>query len=430
MLANWLPAAFQQPTPNRTKDDLKSLSIEIPLDEISSATNHFAKENRISSGDTGEVYYGEREDGLPIAVKRIVHSKLDEDGWTQDTSIDEEIRVLSKIRHPNIVLLLGFHRNTEHTYLAYEWMAGGDVHHRLRDARTNKGPFGWSERVSVLHDTATGLSYLHCITPKIFHRDIKTPNILLDKSGGAKIADFGLAIRNSSLLKDKLHMTVKMTSGTPGYTDPEYLNTNKMTEASEVFSFGMVILEHLLNQPVARMDKEGALSYPINDLIQPELEDAVSRVMANLDPTAEFPASLARAAAELALRCVDEDVDARPSFVKVAVELKKLNPKAGPNRAMIGADYAAGHGKQAAKMIPRPVDQTILPADFQMQNGFIKRIQREMYRKFFEVQKVPDFRRVIFSNGVLPLMQTNNRSHKKLSLKTDRSDNRLTHTSF
>merc|ERR1719188_2727744 len=103
--------------------------------------------------------------------------------------------MLSKFRHPHLVTLLGWGQHGMSRYLVYEYLAGGDVFQRLRACRRNVGahPFPWNERLSVCLDAATGLSHMHNSTPKAFHRDIKSANILLDRHGTAKMADFGLS---------------------------------------------------------------------------------------------------------------------------------------------------------------------------------------------------------------------------------------------
>merc|ERR1719498_233781 len=110
----------------------------------------------------------------------------------------EEVRLLSKFRHPNLVILMRFARCGNQRFLIYELCRGGDVYHRLQKCTKRGAPFSWEQRISVAFDAACGLSHLHNSTPKVFHRDIKSPNILLDKNGNAKMADFGLAFLSNS----------------------------------------------------------------------------------------------------------------------------------------------------------------------------------------------------------------------------------------
>eukprot|EP00435_Cladocopium_sp_Y103_P003231 s2389_g1.t1 len=130
--------------------------------------------------------------------------------------------------------------------LIYEFLAGGDVSKRLQRSRQQLEPFRWNARLSAAVDAACGLSHLHNVTPRAFHRDIKGPNILLDKNGTAKMADFGL-----SCVSEGAQHKVKQASGTVGYACPEYIRTGIITEGSEVHSFGMVVLELLTGAPPA-----------------------------------------------------------------------------------------------------------------------------------------------------------------------------------
>merc|ERR1719487_2170619 len=132
--------------------------------------------------------------------------------------------MLSRFRHPNLVTLLGWGQQALSRYLVYEFLVGGDVFRRLLKSRQPGGlPFHWHERLSVCLDASTGLSHMHNSTPKAFHRDIKSANILIDKNGTAKMADFGLSLINHKRKGGEWQskaMTVEQISGTPGYACP------------------------------------------------------------------------------------------------------------------------------------------------------------------------------------------------------------------
>ncbi|CAK0879678.1 unnamed protein product, partial [Prorocentrum cordatum] len=138
-------------------------------------------------------------------------------------------------RHPNLVTLLGWGSHQAQRYLVYELLSGGDAFQRLQKsiAPGSTHFFMWHERLSVYLDSALGLSHMHNHKPKAFHRDIKSANILLDKHGTAKMADFGLSCTCDKPGGDNLHKTVKAISGTPGYACPIYAKTGKVTEGSE-----------------------------------------------------------------------------------------------------------------------------------------------------------------------------------------------------
>merc|ERR1740117_2592624 len=179
--------------------------------------------------------------------------------------------MLSKFRHPNLVTLMGWARRDSRRFLIYEFLTGGDAYQRLAKCKDEGKPFPWHERLAMARDAATGLAHLHNATPHAFHRDIKCANILLGPAG-AKMADFGLscvAKTHPSGLKFA-SVQVEFASGTPGYTCPLYVERGRITEGSEAYAFGMVILELLLNKMPAGM-VGGNLVYPIREAIRPDL---------------------------------------------------------------------------------------------------------------------------------------------------------------
>jgi len=162
--------------------------------------------------------------------------------------------------------------------------------------------------------------------PKAFHRDIKPPNILLDIGGGAKMADFGLA----STVKDaRKHLTVEQISGTPGYACPVYIQTGRVNEQAEVYSFGIVLLELLLNQPPALAGPSGEIVYPLLQIVQPNVPGVHKRVLQHLDRTALWPPDVVAAFADHAISCVDMNPNRRPNFETVVKVLRNLSNKTG-----------------------------------------------------------------------------------------------------
>ena len=225
------------------------------------------------------------------------------------------MRVLSKFRHPNLVILMGFAVNGAQRLLVYEYLAGGDVSRRLQKCARENQAFTFLQRLSVALDAACGLSHLHNASPKVFHRDIKTANILLDRNGGAKMADFGLAcLSRSSEYK------VKQASGTIGYACPYYIQRGVVTEGSEVYSFGMVLIELLCNAPPACSGPNpGEILYLVN-----HLQGSVSRTVNMADPKAGWPPAVANKLAELAMSCVSMTENQRPRFVQIVKQLRSL----------------------------------------------------------------------------------------------------------
>jgi len=312
---------------------LKAISLEYSHADLAAATSNFHNSKRLGAGCYGAVYRGEMKDGSDVAIKAIDLSILMGKGeCPQDAGFDEEVQLLSKFRHPHLVTLLGWGQHGLHRYLVYEFLSGGDVFQRLHKSRTGQLNFPWHERLSVLLDAASGLSHMVNATPKAFHRDIKSANILLDRHHTAKMADFGLACTSHH---GGTNVTVKSIGGTPGYKCPVYERSGRCTEGSEVYSFGMVMLEVLTGLAPSSTDPTvpGGISFPIAETVAPGQPGALERMRGG-DATAEWPPILFTELATMALRCVEGE-KLRPSFVdlvrflKVLVERFPKTPKTG-----------------------------------------------------------------------------------------------------
>ncbi|KAL3700827.1 hypothetical protein R1sor_018849 [Riccia sorocarpa] len=201
--------------------------------EMQAATNKFAEKRLLGSGGFGYVYKGQLADGTRVAIK-----KLDKGSTQGDVEFWNEVLIIGAIKHPNVVSLLGYCKSAvgSERILVYDYMPNGSVLDALLDDR--EGAFPWELRFRVALGAATGLEHLHekC-SPKIIHRDIKPSNILLDDNYNARVGDFGLA---KVALNDQSHVTTVVV-GTQGFLDPEYALTGKLTDKSDVFSFGMLL---------------------------------------------------------------------------------------------------------------------------------------------------------------------------------------------
>ncbi|MCO5601070.1 hypothetical protein L7F22_055187 [Adiantum nelumboides] len=209
--------------------DLKEVR-QFSLLELNEATNAFNK--RIGEGGFGAVYYGILSDGQAIAVK--VRSTTSIQGLREFTN---ELTLLSKIRHTNLVPLIGF--CPEQQILVYPYMSNGSLQDRLYGEASCRKPLDWITRLNI---AARGLHFLHTSSGArcIIHRDVKSSNILLDNSMVAKVADFGFSKYAPQEGDSMVSLEVR---GTTGYLDPEYYSTQQLTVKSDVFSFGVVLLE-------------------------------------------------------------------------------------------------------------------------------------------------------------------------------------------
>ncbi|KAH9617870.1 hypothetical protein KSS87_017110 [Heliosperma pusillum] len=204
-------------------------------EELTVATNGFASQNILGAGGFGSVYKGMLLDGREVAVK-----KLKDNSGQGDREFKAEVEIISRVHHRYLVSLVGYCITEYQRLLVYEFVPNGTLHHHLHSS--NKPPMEWQQRVKVACGSARGIAYLHedC-HPRIIHRDIKSPNILVDNNFDAKVADFGLA-KLAQELESNTHISTRVM-GTFGYMAPEYASSGKLTEKSDVFSFGVVLLE-------------------------------------------------------------------------------------------------------------------------------------------------------------------------------------------
>ncbi|XP_062115152.1 wall-associated receptor kinase-like 20 [Humulus lupulus] len=208
------------------------------LKEMKKATNNFSRDRILGSGGFGEVYKGELQDGTVVAIKsaKVGNVKSTE-------QVLNEVGILSQVNHKNLVKLLGCCVDSEQPLMIYEYISNGTLHAHLH------GKFStfldWKTRLKIALQTAEALAYLHssAYTP-IYHRDVKSTNILLDEDLNVKVADFGL----SRLASPGLSHISTCAQGTLGYLDPEYYRNYQLTDKSDVYSYGVVLLELLTSQ--------------------------------------------------------------------------------------------------------------------------------------------------------------------------------------
>nr|POF11971.1 putative leucine-rich repeat receptor-like protein kinase [Quercus suber] len=290
------------------------------FEELKKYTNKFSEENFIGSGGYGKVYRGTLPTGQPIAIKRAQNESL-QGGHEFKT----EIELLSRVHHKNLVSLVGFCFDQGEQMLVYEYVPNGS----LKDSLSGKSgiKLDWMRRLQVALGAARGLAYLHELAnPPIIHRDIKSTNILLDERINAKVADFGLSKPMGDDERDHVTTQVK---GTMGYLDPEYYMTQQLTEKSDVYSYGVVMLELV----TARMPIERG-KYIVRVV---EMAMNKTKVLYNLqeilDPTIGLQASLKglEKFVDLAMRCVEESGANRPAMGDVVKEIENIMQIAGLN---------------------------------------------------------------------------------------------------
>jgi len=320
--------------PRPSDASLNKYSLEYSHEELSQATRDFDPDLLLGSGSFSAVFRGIQTDGCEVAIKAF--------DVPEKAGFEEEVRVLSRFRHPNLVILMGFARRGPQRFLVYELMCGGDVHMRLRKSCAENVAFPWRQRVSAMFDAACGLSHLHNSTPKAFHRDIKTNNILLDRNGTAKVADFGLAC-----LSDTSTLKVGVAAGTIGYACPHYVQRAIVTIASEVYSFGIVILEIFTALPPVTVARTTDGSDIYSFLVSAINGDA-GTAMKMGDGKAGWPLLVSQVLASLGLRCTDAVEVKRPDMKAIVNELRPLRD----------AFDTCSHPEQKAVVNP-PVGQVV-----------------------------------------------------------------------
>ncbi|PNY10188.1 receptor-like protein kinase [Trifolium pratense] len=278
------------------------------LRDLELSTNRFAAGNVIGEGGYGVVYKGRLINGSEVAVKRLLNNL-----GQAEKEFRVEVDAIGHVRHKHLVRLLGFCIEGVHRLLVYEYVNNGNLEQWLHGAMRQHGVLTWEARMKVILGTAKALAYLHeAIEPKVVHRDIKSSNILIDSEFNAKVSDFGLA---KLLDSSESHITTRVM-GTFGYVAPEYANTGLLNEKSDIYSFGVLLLEAITGRdPVdyTRPANEVNLVEWMKMMVGAKrIEEVVDSSLEAKPPTRALKRSLL-----VAFRCVDPDSEKRPKMSQV-----------------------------------------------------------------------------------------------------------------
>ncbi|XP_021899013.1 proline-rich receptor-like protein kinase PERK8 [Carica papaya] len=206
--------------------------------ELEAATERFSEANVIGNGGFGVFYRGVLSDGTVAAIKR-----LHRDGKQGERAFRMEVDLLSRLHSPYLVELLGYCADQNHRLLIFEFMPNGTLHHHLHQPDNQYRLLDWGTRLRIALDCARALEFLHeYATPTVIHRDFRCTSVLLDQNFRAKVSDFGLAKMGSDKINGQISTRVM---GTTGYLAPEYASTGKLTTKSDVYSYGVVLLQLL-----------------------------------------------------------------------------------------------------------------------------------------------------------------------------------------
>ncbi|KAF7849308.1 hypothetical protein BT93_L0989 [Corymbia citriodora subsp. variegata] len=283
---------------------------------LEKASNSFSDSNILGVGGFGRVYKARLDDNKHVAIKKL-------DCGSQDAvrEFENEVDLLSKMQHPNVISLLGYGINDETRFIVYELMQNGSLETQLHGLSQGSA-LTWHTRMKIALDTARGLEYLHehC-NPPVIHRDLKSSNILLDANFNAKLSDFGLAVTDGSQNKNNVKL-----SGTLGYVAPEYLLDDRLTDKSDVYAFGVVLLELLLGRkPVEKLAPAQCQS--IVTWAMPQLTDR-SKLPNIVDPAIKDTMDMKHLyqVAAVAVLCVQPEPSYRPLITDVLHSLIPLVP--------------------------------------------------------------------------------------------------------
>nr|GME12880.1 serine/threonine-protein kinase CDL1-like [Ipomoea batatas] len=300
--------------------------------ELASAVKNFRQECLISEGGYGKVFKGTLQDGQMVAVKQ-----LDRNGTQASKEFSVEVLVLTLLRHPNIVDLIGYCADGEQRLLVYEYMAMGSLEDHLLDLPQDKKPLDWITRMKIASGAAQGLEYLHeKANPPIIYRDLKSSNILLDEDYNPKLFDYGLAKLTSGGGGSNMQMLTPRVMGS-GYYAPEYERTGELTLKSDVYSFGVILLELITGRRSMDTSRPPAQQNLVT-WAQPIFRDP-KRFPEMADPRLkdDFPVRSLNQAVGVVAMCLQDEPSVRPLIgdVLAALSFLQVAPKEDPVPASI-----------------------------------------------------------------------------------------------
>ncbi|KAI3947797.1 hypothetical protein MKX01_034462 [Papaver californicum] len=326
--------------------------------ELKAATGNFKPDTVLGEGGFGKVFKGYLDEkthapskigsGMIVAVKKLNSESMQ--GFEEWQS---EVNFLGRLYHPNLVKLLGYCWEDKELLLVYEFMQKGSLeNHLFRRMISTVQPLSWSIRLKIAMGAAKGLAFLHSSEKKIIYRDFKASNILLDGHFNAKLSDFGLA-KNGPLAGDS-HVTTRVM-GTYGYAAPEYVATGHLYVKSDVYGFGVVLLEMLTGLRALDSNRPSG-QHNLVEWLKPSLSDRRKLVrMMDQRLEGQYPSKGAALAAQLSLKCLAPEPKNRPGMKEVVESLEQIQaikfiPKesyrpANPTRPTVRQGQHSSHNR-------------------------------------------------------------------------------------
>ncbi|XP_060671710.1 cysteine-rich receptor-like protein kinase 10 isoform X2 [Ziziphus jujuba] len=300
----------------RYTDDEKAESLQFQFCAIKAVTNDFSEANKLGQGGFGAVYRGRLLNGGDIAVKRLCKNS-----GQGDIEFRNEILLVARLQHRNLVSLLGFCLEQSERLLIYEFVPNSSLDHHVFDP-IKRASLDWNVRYKIIVGIAQGLLYLHEDSRlKVIHRDLKASNILLDAEMNPKIADFGMA---KLFTVDQTQSDTTRIVGTYGYMAPEYVKRGHHSVKSDVFSFGVLILEIVSGQSIKRFSTEEKAESLLSYAWKKWKEGLATNLV---DPKMNVGGSKAEImqCIHIGLLCVQENLHDRPTMRSVALSLSSCS---------------------------------------------------------------------------------------------------------
>ncbi|KAB1993887.1 hypothetical protein ERO13_D13G056500v2 [Gossypium hirsutum] len=305
--------------------------------ELKTATKNFRPDMVLGEGGFGQVFKGwidEKALGKSGSATLVAVKKLNSESLQGFEEWQSEVNFLGRLSHPHLVRLLGYCWEDKELLLVYEFMQKGSLENHLFGRGSSVQSLEWNIRIKIAIGAAKGLSFLHSSDKKVIYRDFKASNILLDGSYTAKLSDFGLAKLGPSASQS--HVTTRVM-GTYGYAAPEYVATGHLYVKSDVYGFGVVLVEILTGLRALDPNRPSG-QHNLSEWIKPYLSDR-RKLKSIMDNRLEgkYPSKAAVRIAQLALKCLEPEPKYRPSMKEVVETLEQIesindNPKEPRNR--------------------------------------------------------------------------------------------------
>ncbi|CAA0393752.1 unnamed protein product [Arabidopsis thaliana] len=294
---------------NKNSDSDGQATLRFDLGMILIATNKFSPENKLGQGGFGSVYKGILPSGQEIAVKRLAGGS-----GQGELEFKNEVLLLTRLQHRNLVKLLGFCNEGNEEILVYEHVPNSSLDHFIFD-EDKRWLLTWDVRYRIIEGVARGLLYLHEDSQlRIIHRDLKASNILLDAEMNPKVADFGMA---RLFNMDETRGETSRVVGTYGYMAPEYVRHGQFSAKSDVYSFGVMLLEMISGEKNKNFETEGLPAFAWKRWVEGELESIIDPYL-NENPRNEIIKLI-----QIGLLCVQENAAKRPTMNSVITWLAR-----------------------------------------------------------------------------------------------------------